>query len=251
MGQPPFVARSMMQLAIAPLLLLIATPPAPPSPVILLLRDGSRIETAGRIERQGGSITFRNRAGVLYSIPASEVEREISGEEAGATQGTVLAVVPAAPMPRIEKPRLTDIAGRKLNDKERLLHAIEQNHSGVAAPPAAPEEIAPPPEPAAATLRNPDEWAWRRDARFHQETVRRAEEDLAQLQARERRLEDEILSLTALGYHARQFTYQTSELVRVREALGPAALELARARRALEQFMDDARRQDILPGWLR
>jgi hypothetical protein len=71
------------------------------------------------------------------------------------------------------------------------------------------------------------------------------------LQTRERKLEDEILTLASRGYRARQFTYQTSELVHVREQIEPAKLEVTRAQRALDEFMDDARRQDILPGWLR
>jgi hypothetical protein len=251
-GHIPLVGFCMIQLAIAPLLLLISgAPPAAPS-VVLILRDGSRIEAVGRIEHQGARLTFRNRAGVLYSIPAAEVEREISGEEAATaiTKGAVVAN--AEEVPRAEKPSLTELAGRKLtDDKEKLLRQIEQNHSGTPAPPAAREESRRPVDSGVETARNRDEWAWRRETRFHEEALRRAQEDLTALQVREQRLEDEILSLTSLGYRPRQFSYQLSELVHVREQLEPARLEVARAKRALDEFMDDARRQDILPGWLR
>jgi hypothetical protein len=247
----------MMQLAIVPLLLLISAVPPPtvapaaasPS-VVLLLRDGSRIETLGSIDRQGSRLTFRNRAGVLYSIPASEVEREITAEQTG-TSSTMI-VMSGEPEVPAGKPKLTEVVRGKLNDKDNLLHMIEQNHAGTAAPPAAWEK---PPLPfeavASAVQRNPDEWAWRREARSYQEALRRACEDLAMLQTREKKLEDEILTLVSLRYRARQFSYQSSELVHVREQIEPAKLEVTRAQRALDEFMDDARRQDILPGWLR
>ena|GEM_PF-498260 len=251
------VCRFMMRLAMVPLLLLIsAVPPptvAPPgasSSVVLLLRDGSRIETLGPIDRKGSRLTFRNRAGVLYSIPASEVEREINVEQT--TASSTMLVMSGEPDILAGKPRLAEAIRGKLNDKDNLLRKIEQNHAGTAAPPAAREE---PPLPAeavaAAILRNPDEWAWRREARSHEEALQRAREDLAMLQTREKKLEDEILTLASRGYRARQFTYQTSELVHVREQIEPAKLEVTRAQRALDEFMDDARRQDILPGWLR
>ena len=242
----------MMQLAIAPLLLLISVAPPPvPSSVVLLLHDGTRIETSGPVDRQGSRLTFRSRDGILYSIPASEVDREISREQSGPPSNATMVVMSGETAGATERPGLTDLAGRKLNDKGKLLHQIEQNHSGTRAPRVANREPLPPVEATATSLRNPDEWAWRREARSHQEAVRRATEDVAMLEAQEKKLEDQILSFTSLGYRARQFTYQTSELVRVREQLEPARLEIARAQRALDQFMDDARRQDILPGWLR
>jgi len=225
----------MMQLAIAPLLLLIsAAPPPAPSLVMLVLRDGSRIEAAGRIERQGSRITFRNRAGVLYSIPESEVDREISVDQGAWSNATIFVTPGEAHVPVEKPPSLTEVARPRLNDKERLLHEIEQNHSGVAAPPQAREEPLPPMESGTATLRNPEEWTWRREARSYQEAVRRAEEDLAMLEGRERKLQDEILTLTSFGYRARQLSYQISELGRVREQLEPARLDLARARQPQE-----------------
>jgi len=43
----------------------------------------------------------------------------------------------------------------------------------------------------------------------------------------------------------------TSQLGLAREQIPLARLEVSRAQRALDQFLDDARKQAILPGWLR
>jgi hypothetical protein len=81
--------------------------------------------------------------------------------------------------------------------------------------------------------------------------VRRAREELQLLETRIEQLRSEIHSFVSQGYKPRQFSYQTSELVRAEERLPYAQLALERAQRANEQFRDDARRMGILPGWLR
>jgi hypothetical protein len=100
-------------------------------------------------------------------------------------------------------------------------------------------------------VRQADEWHWRERARTYQERVRQRQEDLQMLIDREQNLSDEILGLLSLGYNGNQFSYQVLSLARTRDQIPQARLELERAERALSQFMDDARRQGILPGWLR
>ena len=96
-----------------------------------------------------------------------------------------------------------------------------------------------------------DEWSWRRQARSYEEDVRRAKEDLELLETRAEELRGQIQSLFALGYQPRQFTYQSTQLARLEERLPAARLGVTRAERAWQQFREDARKQDIPPGWLR
>ena len=81
--------------------------------------------------------------------------------------------------------------------------------------------------------------------------MRQCQEELQLLIDRERNLQDEILGLMSLGYKGDQFAHQVLSLAATRDQIPRAQLELERAERALAQFMDDARRQGILPGWLR
>ncbi len=71
------------------------------------------------------------------------------------------------------------------------------------------------------------------------------------LESRAAELQAKIHSLVALGYKPAQFTYDTTELQRTRDRLPYARLEVTRALRANEQFREDARREGVLPGWLR
>jgi hypothetical protein len=90
-----------------------------------------------------------------------------------------------------------------------------------------------------------------RPARAREEQVRRAQENLALLQQRISDLEFEISGFLSLGYTPQQFTYQTTQLAYAREQIPVAQREVSRAQRAYDQFRDDARRQGVLPGWLR
>ena len=87
--------------------------------------------------------------------------------------------------------------------------------------------------------------------RAYEEGVRRAQENLQLLLDRAEQLENEIRGFLSLGYTPRQFTYQTTILASVREQIPHAELQVQRAQRALEQFREDARRQGVMPGWLR
>jgi hypothetical protein len=96
-----------------------------------------------------------------------------------------------------------------------------------------------------------DEWSWRFAARAHEEAILRAKENLALLRDRVEVLKRQIEQFVALGYRPKQFSYQSTELQLTRDQIPAAELEVTRAERANTQFREDARKQGILPGWLR
>lgn len=194
----------------------------------LVLRSGDRIAVEGTPVRENGVVTFRS-AGQLYSMPESEIV-------------TIEETPEAPPAPAVKKLRLSE------EERQRLIEQLEQNHASNAAPaPLAPiAEVLPKPQQPPG-----DEWSWRRAARAHEEDIRRAKEDVALLETRAEELRNQINTFFALGYRAQQFTYQSTQLARIEERLPEARLEVTRAERAWELFRDDARKQDVPPGWLR
>jgi len=219
--------------ALAILLLVTSVSTAQPLPsTALILRNGTRFEVDGPIREEQGRIIFRT-AGSLYSIPLDDVDLE-------ATRAAVTKTVV-----------VTNDGDRKLKvspaERDRLLRELEQNHSGKPAEELKIERIA---EPREAPDKG-DEWSWRNAARAYEEAVRRAKEDRDLLLARADALKHQIEQFVALGYKANQFSYQSSELQITLDQLPAAELAITRAQRALDQFREDARKQGILPGWLR
>jgi hypothetical protein len=221
-------------------LLLAATLSLPPNSAILL-RSGHRLEVVGAVTEKNGQLLFRVEGGSLYSIPLTEVDVEAT-IAAAQPPAVIVAAAPTAP------------ARLKVSDEERkrLLKDLEANHSGKPAPASPPPtSTAPPPPDPARQLQNPEEWAWRTRARGFDEGVRQAEENLQLLTKRAEQLRSQISGFLSLGFNPRQFTYQTTQLQYVQEQIPIAQLEVQRAKRAQEQFREDARKQGILPGWLR
>lgn len=207
----------------------------------LVLRSGDRIAVDGPIREEKGVITFRS-GGVLYSMPASEIDR-IEKLEQTAVSAPVSK--PAAEVTPAQKRLPLSEAERK-----KVLEKLEKNHAGG---PPSQKKIQPAPVPTAVEVaeRTRDEWAWRREARGYEENLQRAQEELDLLENRVRELQAQIHFFFARGFKPHQFTYQTSELVITQERIPYARLEVERAQRALDQFREDARRQGVLPGWLR
>ena len=194
----------------------------------LVLRSGDRIAVEGKLREADGVYTFRS-GGLLYSLPATEVLRV---EEAR----------PATVEPPKRKLRLSD------EERKRLLEELEKNHGGTA--PAPPQEFVPE-APAASIEPVGEEAQWRARARDHEESIRRAQEELGLLEARIEELRTQIHSFVSLGYQPRQFTYQTTQLAHAMEQVPYAKLEVTRAERAWTQFKEDARKAGVMPGWLR
>jgi hypothetical protein len=215
-------------------ILLFATATSVPQPILtttLILRDGTRFEVDGPIREEGGRIIFRS--GTLYSIPVREVDME-------ATRAAVTRTV----LVTVDQDRKLKVSAA---ERDRLLRELEQNHSGGPVQALNLEKVV---EPREAPDKG-DEWSWRSAARAHEEAIRRAKEDVALLRDRAEMLKRQIEQFVALGYRSHQFTYQSSELQVTLDQIPAAELEITRAERANAQFRDDARKQGIMPGWLR
>jgi hypothetical protein len=215
-------------------ILLFATTTSLPQPIVtttLILRNGTRFDVEGPIREERGRIIFRS--GTLYSIPVAEVDME-------ATRAAITATVIAS----MEPDRKLRVSA---TERDRLLRELEQNHSGGPVQALNLEKVVEPREA-------PDkgsEWSWRNAARTHEESIRRAKENVALLRDRAEVLKRQIEQFVALGYRGGQFSYQSTELQTTLDQIPAAELEVTRAERANAQFRDDARRQDIMPGWLR
>jgi hypothetical protein len=197
--------------------------------VTLVLHSGDRIAVEGAVREVNDAVVFRS-GGLLYSVPVAEVLRV---EEGG-------------PAPKEEPRRRLRVSEEKL---KQLIADLEKNHAGAGAPVPPPPTAKPlPKEPQPSPQ---DEALWRSQARAHEENIRRTREELTLLESRIEELQAEINSLFTLGFTARDFTYQTTQLARTRERLPWARLEVTRAERAWQQFREDARRAGVMPGWLR
>jgi hypothetical protein len=207
----------------------------------LVLRSGDRIPVDGEVREQNGVVTFRS-AGALYSIRIEEVDLEATRNPEKPPQPPA-AGDDSQPVIRFRADAET---------RRRLIAEMEKNRGGTPAPvPAVLEHPPAPPSAAEAKETRQEENAWRARSRAYQEAVVRAREDLELLEAEIQAQEDEIRMLFVLGHKPRDFTHETTRLERMRERLPQARLALQRAERAWESFREDARRQGVLPGWLR
>lgn len=195
----------------------------------LVLRSGATISVDGPVTQKDGRVVFRTTDGALYSLAAAEIERSETPAE------------PATPQP--EKKKLMKLGA---DERARLLRDLENSHAGTPTP-ISPTLTAPPP----AKDQTDEEWRWRRDSRAHEEAVRRAKENLTLLVERVERLQGEIRGLIGLGFKSNQFSLQATQLQNTLDQIPYAQLDVTRAQRELDEFRDDARKQGIMPGWLR
>lgn len=205
---------------------------------VLVLRSGHQIEVDGPVREQNGQIVFRTPDGRLFSIAKAEIDEKATAAAAADRSD--------ADAPRPRKLKVS------AEERDRLLRELSENHTGTPPPPQRLLETPPPaPTPSEVREESREEWRWRQEARAYEENVRRAEETLQLLRERVAQLRSEIQGFLSLGYRPNQFSYQTTQLHRTMEQIPAAELAVRQAQRALEQFKDDARRQGILPGWLR
>jgi len=200
----------------------------------LVFRSGDRVDVDGSVQVDQGRVVFRS-GGALYSVPEGEIDLA-----ATRMAGLAASVVKAEATGRLKVSEA---------ERTRLLKELEQNHSGkpsTATLPPVPVE-----SPAAREQASTDEWSWRRDAQAHEESIRRAREDVDLLTTRAEHLKTHISGLIALGYRPSQFTYDATQLQYTLESIPRAELEVARAERAFALFKENARKLGIPPGWLR
>ncbi|MEO8216746.1 MAG: hypothetical protein ABI718_06665 [Acidobacteriota bacterium] len=227
---------------VIPSLLLVTTLLKPVD--TLVLRTGERLAVAGEVTIDGDQAIFRHPNGALYSLPVRELDlpatRDLAWRKAQPEQKAVPDEVVSKSLPIREE------------QKRKLLGDLQSSHSPnpspvrgfTAGPPAIPTE-------AEEEQVRRAEWEWRDRSRSFSEGVRRAREDLQLLLDKQEQLENEVLGLASLGYRTDQFSYQILQLQVTRDQIPRARLEVERSQRAQDQFRDDARRQGILPGWLR
>ncbi|MGA7617615.1 MAG: hypothetical protein WBX15_20810 [Thermoanaerobaculia bacterium] len=223
------------------LLLLFLTAVPLGGPVdLLVLRDGHTIPVLGPIEVEQNQVIFHQIDRKLYSLPLEEIDFAATRQAVNRKIGITTPQRDEAHLPL----KVTEA------EKQRLLRELEENHSGIPAP-ATQMELAPVQPPTVPQPTPNDEWAWKRQAQQLEESVRRAKDNLELLKRKEQNLQDEILGLLSVGYRPNDFSYQTFNLQLTREQIPQAALAVEQAQRALDQFRDNARRQGVLPGWLR
>ncbi len=202
----------------------------------LVLRSGERIHVDGLIEIAGDRVLFHSD-GSFYSVDSAEVDFDASRQ--------TLAPAPAV-LPLDSRSRLRGTP----EERERLLKELETNHSGTPAP-ASALDVVPGPTPAERAQMSQEEWSWRYQAQSYEEAIQQAKENLDLLRTRAEQLKQRIVGLLALGFKPESFTYDSTMLAYTQNAIPSAELEVQRAQRAWDQFRDDARRQGIMPGWLR
>jgi hypothetical protein len=230
--------------------LFLAAALALPSTTIVL-RSGEIIETDGPIRQEASRIVFREPGGALYSIALDDIDLSATRAVPLKVAGEPIVIHPDAnwrsPAPQPE-PRRIKVSQA---ERERLLRELEKNHEGTPAAPLALDQMPPSPTRSEVAAEQSEEWSWRNRARQFEEQVRQAEENLQLTRERIEVLKDQIRGFSALGYKPRDFTYQTTQLQNAVDQLPYLELEVKRARRALDQFKEDARKQGVLPGWLR
>lgn len=221
-------------------LVLITTVAIPPTDT-LVLRDGHKVAVSGPVHEENGRLTFRGTNGTLYSLAASEVDLE-------ATRAAAATPLIARPAESRRQLKVSE------EERKRLLRDLEQNHAGRPAPSSQDILVNPPPPGPSreeVSAEKQDERQWRTRARQYEESIRQASENLELLRAKAERLRSQIAGLVSLGFRPNQFAYQSTELQSTLEQIPYAELEVTRAQRAWDQFREDARREGILPGWLR
>jgi hypothetical protein len=213
------------------LLILFVTALSIPTPT-LVFRSGHRLDVDGSVRVEQGRVIFRS-GGALYSVPEAEVD---------------LAATRAVVSVPIVKAQTTMRLKMSEAERTRLFKELEQNHSGTPTTAKLPSF---PTVSEREQLASPEEWSWRREAQAYEESIRRAREELDLLRTRAEQLRAHIAGLLSLGYKPRQFTYDSTQLEATLAQIPRAELDVERAERAYVQFKENARRQGILPGWLR
>lgn len=209
----------------------------------LILYSGHRLPVDGPVRLERGQLVFRHGfSGILYSIAASEVDFDATRK--GGSPEPELVEEQAAPARPVRK---LAVSGE---EKERILREMEKSR-GVPSPPQ-PQQTQPL-EAATRPQARPqaDEAFWRGQSRRFDEQVRQQQENIALLQQQVRRMEDQLLALLSMGVDPNQFGYHVNRLEDTRTMLERARLALSRAERERDDFREQARRQGVLPGWLR
>lgn len=214
----------------------------------IVLRSGQVIPVEELVRVEKGRLLFINSGGTLYSLRLSDVDIE-------KTDARLPANRTASDVDVREMPAEVDAAVRKLpvsaEEKKRILAEMEKrSHTGRARKTSgtAPD---PPPDMEVPVEGENDEWKWREASRRYREAVERAKEQLDSARQREKELNDLLLFFAGGTGDATHYSYLVVQLSDLRSLIPELQAKVRRAEEAWFQFREDARRQGILPGWLR
>jgi hypothetical protein len=224
-------------------LLLAAALVLPPDVEVLVLRSGATIRVSGPVQVKENKVLFRDSGGAFYSLDVAEIDADATAKGPSKNE-------PAAKPAASTSPRKLAVSPE---EKARLLE--ELSHSRGQPAPLRSESRpspspSPSPSPAPTALEKESEQFWRDRARAARAEIERAKGMLAALQRREDDLESTLLMLRG-HYRDSVLTAQLLELERVRYAIEAETQNLIKAEKAWFDLQEDARKKDILPGWLR
>ena len=230
------------------LALTLLMPPAADAAIALRLTSGETIIVDEEPVIEGRRVIFKVD-GRAFSLSRELVESIGPADDSDK---------PAAEAPADREPQQLRVDAERAS---RLFEALSRPAAEAGAaergetPPPRPEQNLPAPvthpPPRTDVPHEREESYWRARSRSFHENLIQARETLALLTRRERRLNDEILGMLALGYDESYLGRQAWQLQNTRDDIEFAALEIKRAERALADFQAEARREGVYPGWLR
>lgn len=220
----------------------------------IVLRSGQVIAVDELIRVERGRLIFVTDGGTLYSLRLTDVDIEKTDARLPANRRATEEEKPGKPQESEARtygaglPRTLPVSEE---EKKRILAEMEgRSHTGRAVPQSDDTEEAPP-----VVKKSPeneqDEWKWREAARGYRDAIERANERLNAARQRERELSDMLLMYAGSSGDATNYSYLVIQLADLRSMIPQLEGEVRRAEAAWAQFRDDARRQGILPGWLR
>lgn len=213
----------------------------------IVLLNGAVIEVDDLVRVERGRLIYAGPDGVLYSIRLTDIDVEETDARLPANRKPKRsAPEPAQEVSRSSLPRDLPVSEE---EKRRILEEMEsKSHTGR---PRNPEA-----EPAEADLEiavegETGEWEWRAAARRFNAAIGEAKERLASARQREKELNDLLLFFSGASGDATNYSYLMYQLSDLRSLIPRLENDVRRAERERLQFLDDARRQGIPPGWLR
>jgi hypothetical protein len=216
----------------------------------IVLRSGAVMNVTEVVRLERGRVIVAGADGALFSIRLSDIDVEATDarlQADGKPDGTRDAPRQPATDEREDLPRKLPVSE---DEKRRILAEMEKrSHTGRASPqPTYAEEE---PDLKVAVRGKSDEEEWRRRSRAHRDAVERAQRELDLAIRQERQLNDVVLFLAGRSGDASNYGYLVHQLQDVRSMIPRLRISLEQAERAWQRFQDDARRQGVLPGWLR
>lgn len=235
-------------------LLAAASLGAPASaPYRVVRTDGAVVVLAAPPERKGRVLVGKLAAdGLLVSLPVAEVDAAATERE------NRVPHVPAEPeVPAWAKgPRPTPALGSRValkatrEEAERTLASASGTAKGVSSPSEAESDRAEEPRPRRDTrptdLSGRGEAHWRALAGRARDRLEEAEERLASASARREAVDRAGPGVSGYGVET-----WARHVLRLRDAEAEARREVERARAAIEDLREEARKAGAWPGWLR